>query len=101
MSSSDRPSLGPTVFTWSRPWKALHCDVALAATEDVPSIGNCVFPPQARSMLGIVRQLALILFMFLVGTDLDLAMVKGRIRAAGASSPSAPSSWVSWPVPGA
>ena len=76
--------LGPTIYTWHRPWSGLHCQVALAATKVPPSIGNCLFPPQARSVLAIIGQIALILFMFQVGTELDYAMLKGRTRGIAA-----------------
>jgi Kef-type K+ transport system membrane component KefB len=72
--------LGPKLFAWDRPWKALHCDAALSVTNGVPSIGSCLFPPQARSVLGIIGQIALILYMFIVGVDLDHSMLKGRAR---------------------
>jgi Kef-type K+ transport system membrane component KefB len=73
--------LGATVFTWSDPPSALHCDASLAGTTIAPSISSCLFPPQAQSALGIIGQVALVFFMFLVGTDLDYSMLKGRARA--------------------
>ncbi|CAN5255832.1 hypothetical protein BH18ACT4_BH18ACT4_12860 [soil metagenome] len=72
--------LGPTVFTWGDPWSALHCDASLAVTQDAPSIGNCLFPPQARSALGVIGQVALILYMFQIGVELDFAMIRGKGR---------------------
>lgn len=72
--------LGPTLFTWGQPWAFLHCDAALA-TGGLPSVGNCLFPPQARSMLGVIGQIALVLYMFLVGLELDHRMLKGRGRS--------------------
>lgn len=75
--------LGPTLFTWGDSWGFLHCDVALAATNGVPSIGSCVFPPQARSIIGVIGQVALVLYMFLVGTELDLDALRGKGRAIG------------------
>jgi Kef-type K+ transport system membrane component KefB len=75
--------LGPTLFTWGQPWNWLHCDVSLAATQGVPSIGNCVFPPQARAVLGVIGQIALIFYMFLIGIELDYTMLKGKARGIG------------------
>lgn len=75
--------LGPTLFTWGQPWEWLHCDVSLAATQGVPSIGNCVFPPQARSVLSVIGQVALVLYMFLIGAELDFNMIKGKGRSIG------------------
>jgi len=72
--------LGPGVFTWGRPWAALHCDAALAASGALPSVGSCLFPPQARSVLGILGQIALVLYMLLVGLELDPRMLRGRGR---------------------
>lgn len=45
------------------------------------SITTCLFPPQARSVLGVVGQVALILYMLLVGLELDFAMLRGKLRA--------------------
>ncbi len=70
--------LGRTVFAWDTPWSFLHCDTALAATGADPSITACLFPPQARSALGLLGQLALVLFMFLVGLELDWNLLKGK-----------------------
>lgn len=73
--------LGPTLFTWGQSWASLHCDAALSVTGASPSVGNCLFPPQARSVLGVIGQIALILYMFLVGVELDHRMLKGRGRS--------------------
>jgi len=71
--------LGATVFRWGNPPDFLHCDVSLANSIE-PSITTCLFPPQARSMLGVIGQIALILFMFLVGLELDFSAIKGKAR---------------------
>jgi Kef-type K+ transport system membrane component KefB len=73
--------LGPKVFSWDNPWGVLACDRSLAAGAAGPSITDCLFPVQARSVLGILGQIGLLLFMFLVGLELDLSKLKGRIRA--------------------
>lgn len=71
--------LGPTVFHWTNPPAFLHCDASLAASVS-PSITSCLFPPQARSVIGVLGQIALIVFMFLVGLEFDLDAVKGKVR---------------------
>jgi Kef-type K+ transport system membrane component KefB len=80
--------LGPTVFGWHHPWALLHCPAALAvaATPTKPSITACLFPPQARSFLNVFGQLALILYMFLVGVELDFGLLRGRGRGIAAVS---------------
>lgn len=88
--------LGRTVFAWDKPWSFLHCDQALAFLKvagrpppvgpDLASITGCVFPPQARSALGILGQIALVLFMFLVGLELDFSRLRGRGKGIGAVS---------------
>ncbi|MGI8758261.1 MAG: cation:proton antiporter [Acidimicrobiales bacterium] len=70
--------LGRTFFAWDTPFSFLHCDAALAASGADPSITNCLFPPQARGALGLLGQLALVLFMFLVGLELDWDLLKGK-----------------------
>jgi Kef-type K+ transport system membrane component KefB len=73
--------LGPTLFAWDAPWQVLHCDAALAGTDRAPSITTCFFPPQSSSVLGIVGQIALVFFMFLVGLELDFDLLKGKAKS--------------------
>lgn len=70
--------LGPTIFAWNAPWSFLNCDAALAVSGADPSITTCLFPPQSRSMLSVLGQIALVLFMFLVGLELDWDLLKGK-----------------------
>ncbi len=70
--------LGPTIFAWDTPWSFLNCDKALAISGADPSITSCLFPPQSRSMLSVLGQIALVLFMFLVGLELDWDLLKGK-----------------------
>ncbi len=75
--------LGPTLFAWDQPWNWLQCEQALTslpAEMRQPSITACLFPPQARSVLGILGQIALVLFMFLVGLELDFSLLKGKVK---------------------
>lgn len=82
--------LGATVFTWGHPPAVLHCDAARAFvavgadpakfTPPPPSITQCLFPGQARTVLSLLGQIALIFFMFLVGLELDLSGLKGKVR---------------------
>ena len=71
--------LGPTVFTWTAPFEFLSCDRALAGTAP-GSITACLFPPQAQTGLNLLGQIALILFMFLVGIELDPSALRGKVR---------------------
>ncbi|MBA2555274.1 MAG: cation:proton antiporter, partial [Geodermatophilaceae bacterium] len=45
-----------------------------------------LFPAQVRPYLFILAQLGLILFMFIVGLELDVGLIRGRERVAGAIS---------------
>lgn len=76
--------LGRSVLAWDRPWSFLNCDASLAATGAAPSITDCLFPPQARSGLGLLGQIALVLFMFLVGLELDWSLLRGKARSVAA-----------------
>ncbi len=85
--------LGATIFTWTNSWGFLNCEAAISAQlpgtpippEGTPplaeSITTCLFPPQAQSALGIIGQLALVFFMFLVGLELDWNLLKGKGRS--------------------
>jgi Kef-type K+ transport system membrane component KefB len=71
--------LGSTVFTWNSSWNVLDCDRSLAEGA-ARSISACLFPPEAQSGLNLLGQLALILFMFLVGLELDIDSLEGKGR---------------------
>ncbi len=73
--------LGPEVLKWTSSPEFLQCDLALGANGAQESISWCLFPPQARPVLGIIGQIALGLFMFLVGLELDFSSLKGRFMA--------------------
>lgn len=87
--------LGATVFTWTNSWSFLHCESSLSAqipgtpipAEGTPpaaeSITACLFPAQARGVLGIIGQIALVFFMFLVGLELDWNALKGKGKSIG------------------
>ncbi len=74
--------LGPEIFHWGNPFGYLDCKDALALATPPrtgqESISSCLFPPQARPVLGILGQIALVFFMFLVGLELDFDLLKGK-----------------------
>lgn len=76
--------LGTTVWTWSQPWGFLHCDDSIKAAGvppgAKPSITACFFPQQAKGGIALLGQVALILFMFLVGLELDYVLLRGKGR---------------------
>jgi Kef-type K+ transport system membrane component KefB len=73
--------LGPETLHWTESWAWMHCDQALgpagAANE---SISACFFPAQSKSVLGILGQIALVFFMFLVGLELNYGLLKGKYK---------------------
>lgn len=52
---------------------------------DVPAtVTACLFPPPAQAVLNVIGQLALLLFIFLAGLQLDLDQLRGTGRRVGA-----------------
>ena len=82
--------LGAQVLTWENAPKVLQCDASRSFAPvgadlatfvaRVPTISECFFPAQSKGVLAILGSVALVLFMFLVGMELDLAALKGRLR---------------------
>ncbi len=80
--------LGATLWTGFEAPTLLHCEASLsaalpgwsAAGPPVQSPTYCLFPPQARAVLGAIGQIALLLFMFLTGLELNVQALKGKFR---------------------
>ncbi len=51
-----------------------------------PDVGQVLFAPESLKTLSLLSQLGLVLFMFLIGLELDFGMLKGRGRASVAIS---------------
>ncbi|MEJ3657677.1 cation:proton antiporter [Actinomycetes bacterium KLBMP 9759] len=47
-------------------------------------LDQVLFPPDVRPYLSVISQLGLALFMFIVGLEVDLSLIRGRQKAAGA-----------------
>lgn len=80
--------LGPKLFELSNPPDFLHCDVSNPAMNAngapfVPNVSACLFPPQSKSVLGVIGQLALVFFMFLVGIEVNSRTLKGKEKGIG------------------
>lgn len=80
--------LGATLWPGFEAPAFLACDQALAAVPVQPGAAPpvqtptaCVFPQQARNVLGPIGQVALLLFMFLTGLEVKLDRLKGRFGA--------------------
>ena len=83
--------LGAQLLVWNNAPAVLQCDQSRAFAPvgadletfvaRVPTISSCIFPLQSISVLAILGQIALVLFMFLVGMELDLAALKGKLRS--------------------
>lgn len=77
--------LGRTVFAWDKPWNVLRCDASnfnFVAGKPGPagSISSCLFPTDSRLGLVLLGTIALAVFMFLVGLELDFGSLKGKYR---------------------
>lgn len=72
--------LGATTFVWRGSPSWLMCSAALPKGID-PSITACLFPAPAKLALSVIGQIGLVLFMFLVGLELDTRLLKGRAPA--------------------
>lgn len=62
-------TLGDAAPAW------LHCP------ETGATLSNCIFQTQARPVLNALGQIALLLFMFLVGLELDFGQLKGKVSS--------------------
>jgi Kef-type K+ transport system membrane component KefB len=51
--------------------------------EDLP---EKLFPLEVRPFLGIIAQVGLIIFMFIVGLELDMSLIRGKGRVAAVTS---------------
>jgi Kef-type K+ transport system membrane component KefB len=49
-------------------------------------LSHKIFPPDVRPFLRVVAQLGLIIFMFIVGLELDVSLIRGKEQAAAAIS---------------
>lgn len=60
----------------------LDCQAALAAAPagTVASPTWCLFPAQSREVLGVLGHIALLLFMFLTGLEVDGGLLRGRTK---------------------
>ena len=47
-----------------------------------PDLSAYLFPPETRPILYVIAQLGLVLYMFLVGTEFDLGLLRSRWRSA-------------------
>jgi Kef-type K+ transport system membrane component KefB len=52
----------------------------------IPSVQAAIFPSDLIPYLGVVAQLGLIFYMFLVGLEVDLSQIKGRVGQVAAIS---------------
>ena len=62
--------------------------VLLGPTVLGEQVSNWLFPLDQRPFLLLLANIGLVLFMFIVGLDLDVGLVKGRERVAGTVSAS-------------
>ena len=76
--------LGPELWSGFTAPTWLSCEAGLAGNlagnlaGALPSPTDCLFPFQARSVLGVIGQLGLLLYMLLVGLEFDRRLVAGR-----------------------
>jgi Kef-type K+ transport system membrane component KefB len=72
--------LGPELWSGFTAPTWLSCEAGLAASlaGALPSPTECLFPFQARSVLGVIGQLGLLLYMLLVGLEFDRRLVAGK-----------------------
>src|SRR5437870_184175 len=52
----------------------------------LPDVQGFLFPPASKSILYAVSQVGLVLYMFLVGLEFDLELIRNRLRSAAAVS---------------
>ncbi len=78
--------LGPSLFGLidvSAAEGLFRCTEELRGAGVDQTLSNCLFPAQVRPVLNALGQLALLLFMFLVGLELDFKQLSGKGRQIG------------------
>lgn len=80
--------LGPDLFPLDDPPDFLDCGLTNPAvnadgTEFIASVSSCLFPAQARGAIGLLGQVGLIFFMFLVGIEVNGRSLKGKEKGIG------------------
>lgn len=80
--------LGPALFELSNPPDFLSCDIMNPAVGSdgapfVASVSSCLFPAQARGAIGVLGQIGLIFFMFLVGIEVNGRSLRGKEKGIG------------------
>jgi Kef-type K+ transport system membrane component KefB len=51
-----------------------------------PALSSYILPPPVAPLLGVLAQVGVVLYMFLVGTELDLSRLRGRVHSTVAIS---------------
>lgn len=74
--------LGPALWPDFQAPGFLECQAALVAAPPgtVASPTWCLFPAQSRQILGNIGQIALLVFMYLTGLEVDSELLKGKLR---------------------
>jgi len=74
--------LGPALWGGFSAPEWMQCASALVAAPEgtVASPTWCLFPAQARTIIGGIGQVALLVFMFLTGLEVDAEVLKGRLK---------------------
>ncbi len=52
----------------------------------LPRIHELLFPPQSISIIYVISQIGVVIYMFLVGAEFNLDLIRGRVRSAASVS---------------
>ncbi len=81
--------MGPSLLGWLSPKLADSLTPWVAGImpgRHFPNISATLFPPESKPIIFAVCQVGLVLYMFLIGAEFDLSLIRSRVKSAASIS---------------